>query len=177
MDLRHYRLADLDEARPILTRIYTEVYSGDLADEFHTAERFEERLKGHTRGPDWHAVIAYDADGNPAGFSYAAPLTPTARWWSALVTPVPDGFTAETGERTLALFELMLLPAHRGGDLAHRIHEELLAARTEERVTLLVDPEHSKVLALYEAWQYRRVADAQPFADSPRYAVMVRQLT
>ena len=41
---------------------------------------------------------------------------------------------------------------------------------------LLVDITHPKVQALYETWGYARVGEQQPFADSPVYAVMVKDL-
>ncbi|GAA1419535.1 hypothetical protein GCM10009601_16530 [Streptomyces thermospinosisporus] len=53
----------------------------------------------------------------------------------------------------------------------------LLAGRPEERVTLLVEPAHAKVKALYESWGYRNAGDQRPFPDAPVYATMVRPLT
>jgi GNAT superfamily N-acetyltransferase len=76
----------------------------------------------------------------------------------------------------LALFEIMVRDPWRGTGLAHRIHEELLAGRDEERATLLVEPEHPNVKALYEEWGYQHIGDQQPFPDAPLYATMVRQL-
>jgi GNAT superfamily N-acetyltransferase len=173
MDLRHHDLSDFEQVRPILSAIYGQVYPADSP--FRTVERFEERLAGHASGDDWHAVIAYD-EGEPVGFVYAAPLRTETRWWSSMITPLPEGYTDEDGRRTLALFELMLLGSHRGQGLSQQLHEELLAARPEQRVTLLVDPTHESVVKLYQDWGYTRVGDQQPFADSPVFAVMVRDL-
>jgi hypothetical protein len=39
---------------------------------------------------------------------------------------------------------------------------------------LLVDVTHPK--ELYESWDYSKVGQQQPFADSPGYAVMVKDL-
>ncbi|WP_367137714.1 MULTISPECIES: hypothetical protein [Streptomyces] len=64
----------------------------------------------------------------------------------------------------------------RGTGTAQRIHEELLSGRPEQRVTLLVDPAHPKVKALYERWGYRYIGDQRPFPDAPVYATMVRAL-
>lgn len=175
MELRHHRLADLDQVRPVLSAIYAQVYPAAPDQPFRTVERFEQRLAGHAAGDDWHAVIAYDDD-HPIGFVYAAPLSARAKWWNSMLTPLPEGYTDENGTRTLALFELMLLDAYRGRGLSQQLHEELLGARSEERVTLLVDPTHESVVKLYEAWGYERVGDQQPFPDSPLFAVMVRRL-
>lgn len=172
MEFRHYRLDDLDEVRPVLSSIYATVHEG--GGPFRTVERFEARLASHASGTDWHAVVARDGE-TPAGFVYAAPLSARTRWWEPMIEPLPEEYTRETGSRTLGLFELMLLPAYRGVGLSRRLHDELLGARAESRVSLLVDPAHDKVLALYEDWGYRRVGDAQPFPDSPRFAVMVHE--
>lgn len=93
-----------------------------------------------------------------------------------MLTPLPEELTHETGQRTLALFELLVRAPWRKTGSAHRIHEELLTSRPEERVTLLVEPTHPKVKALYERWGYDNVGDQQPFPDAPVYTTMLRQL-
>lgn len=170
---RHYAAEDLAAIRPTLLDIYSQVYEG--SDAFHATGRFDDRLTSHAKAPAWEAVIGYD-DRQPVGFTYAAALLPGARWWSVMLTELPDTYTAETGTRTLALFELMVLPEWRGTGTARLLHDALLGRRSEERVTLLVDPSHAKVKELYEQWGYSHIGDQQPFADSPRYAVMVRPL-
>lgn len=59
---------------------------------------------------------------------------------------------------------------------AHRLHEELMTGRPEERVTLLVEPTHPKVQALYERWGYEYTGDQQPFPDAPIHATLIRRL-
>lgn len=90
--------------------------------------------------------------------------------------PLDLDFTEETGRRTLALFEIMVRAPWRGTGTAHAIHEELLAHRPEERVTLLVEPDHPGVKRTYESWGHKHIGDQKPFPDSPLYATMVRQL-
>lgn len=95
-----------------------------------------------------------------------------------MTTPLPDGYTEENGTRTLALNEIVIRRTWRGTGLAHRIHEDLLTGRTEERATLLVNPKagDGKVQAVYERWGYGRIGDQQPFPDSPVFAAMMRSL-
>lgn len=59
---------------------------------------------------------------------------------------MPDGAIVETGARTFALSELMVVEKFRGTGVAHQIRHELLRGRPEERVTLLVERDHPKVL-------------------------------
>ncbi|MFD7013981.1 GNAT family N-acetyltransferase [Streptomyces sp. NPDC059928] len=175
--LHRYGIDQLEQIRPTLVALYAEVYAADIErDPFFSVERFTERLAGHASRPSWEAVVAYDG-GEAAGYAYASCLPEKTGWWTHMLQPLTEDETRETGERTLALFELMVRSRWRGTGLAQRIHEELLQPRTEERVTLLVDPEHPKVKALYESWGYRDIGGQQPFPDAPIYATMVRPLT
>lgn len=177
IDIRHVH--DVADVRQTIVDIHVEVRQRDfgLTGPFYSAERFDERLTGHSSAPGWEAVIGYD-QGEPVGFAYAVPLGPKTRWWSAMTTPLPEGYTDETGARTLALNEIVVRKAWRGTGVARRLHEELLTGRTEERVTLLVNPKagDGKVQALYEAWGYAKVGEQQPFPDSPVFASMMRTL-
>jgi hypothetical protein len=134
-----------------------------------------QHLSGHASRPGWEAVVGYDGD-KAVGYAYDSPLPPNARWWAGMFTPLSDDLTRETGKRTLALFELMVRVPWRKTGTAHRIHEELLTNRPEERVTLLVEASHPKVANLYEQWGYKNVGDQRPFLDAPVYATMIRHL-
>lgn len=52
----------------------------------------------------------------------------------------------------------------------------VIGGRPEALAVLLVDPDHSKVQALYEPWGYKKVGNRQPFPDSPNFAVMLLPL-
>jgi GNAT superfamily N-acetyltransferase len=175
LELCHY--TDVEPVRQTIVDIHVEVRQRDLGltGPFYSAERFNERLTGHSSVAGWEAVVAFDGS-EPAGFAYATPLGPGTRWWAAMTTPLPDGYTTETGSRTLALNEIVVRRPWRGTGLAQRIHEELLASRGEERVTLLVNPKagNGKVQAIYQRWGYEKIGEQQPFADSPVFAAMMR---
>ncbi|WP_431959396.1 GNAT family N-acetyltransferase [Actinacidiphila sp. bgisy160] len=175
LELRRVGREGLDEVRQTLLDVFAEVYAHRMSDPFFSVERFDERLTGHAGRNSWEAVIGYD-NGTPVGYAYGAALQPGARWWMHQLDPLPEDYTEETGARTLALFELMTREQWRGQGIARRIHEELLAGRAEERVTLLVDPRKTEVKATYERWGYTNVGEQKPFPDSPLYATMVRQL-
>ncbi|NGO45532.1 GNAT family N-acetyltransferase [Streptomyces ureilyticus] len=175
LDLRH--CTNIDQVRQTIVDIHVEVRQSDLGltGSFYSAERFNDRLTSHRTEPGWEAVIAYDGT-EPAGFAYATPLGPDTRWWTSMTAPLPGGYTIETGKRTLALNEIVLRRPWRGTGLAHRIHEQLLAGRGEERVTLLANPMagDGKVQAVYERWGYEKIGEQQPFPDSPVFASMMR---
>ncbi|MEV5936375.1 GNAT family N-acetyltransferase [Streptomyces sp. NPDC052079] len=175
IELIRYDQEEFADIRPTLVSLYAEVYADQLPDPFFSVERFEQRLEGYASRPGWEAVVAYDG-GEAAGYAFASTLPEGSAWWAGMLEPLPEEQTAEDGRRTLALFELMVRRPWRGTGIARRIHEELLAGRPEERVTLLVESSHPKVKGLYESWGYRNVGDQQPFPDAPVYATMMRPL-
>ncbi|WP_405650606.1 hypothetical protein [Streptomyces sp. RK9] len=71
-----------------------------------------------------------------------------------MTTPLPEGYTDEDGARTLALNEIVVRRKWRGTGVADQLHEDRLKNRSEQRVTLLVNPRagDGKVQALYERW-------------------------
>ncbi|PAU47987.1 acetyltransferase [Streptomyces albireticuli] len=170
----------MDEVRQTILDLHAEVRGdfGLLDRPFNTVERFDERLIAYAQRPGWETVIACTRGGEPVGFCFGTPLASTTGWWSSMVTPLPEGFTEETGSRTVAFQEICVRKPWRGQGVARRLHDELLDGHQEERVTLLVDPDAGggKVKAVYESWGYEEAGQQQPFPDSPRFAVMMRSL-
>jgi GNAT superfamily N-acetyltransferase len=167
--------AGLGDIRPKLLDVYAKIYADRLGEEFHSVARFEERLGWNTEVPGFAAVVGYLEDA-PVGYAYGCTLQAETRWWNGLCTSVTEGATVETGARTFALSELMVIEKFRGAGVARQIHDELLRGRPEERVTLLVERDHPKVRALYEAWGYEWFGEVQPFPDAPLYDAMLLQL-
>ncbi|MYW05010.1 N-acetyltransferase [Streptomyces sp. SID3343] len=175
IDLTHHSAADLGDVRPILLEVYAEVYARDLDGPFGSVAAFARRLDGYAAAPGFACAIGVE-HGTVVGYAFGYPLPVGARWWLGLTDPVPAAEIAETGRRTFALNELMVRAPWRGTDAAHTIHEALVAGRAEERVTLLVDPTHPKVLALYRRWGYRVLSDLRPaWPDAPLLTVMLRE--
>lgn len=175
LTLRRYNQEHLDEVHPLLIEVYTQVYADVLDDPFFSVERFSKRLSGHASSPRWEAVVGYEHE-EAVGYAYGSPLPANTGWWSRANPPLDDTFVAETGARTMALFELMVRKPWRGTGAARLIHDDLLRLRSEQRVTLLVEQDHPKVRTLYERWGYRRVAQDQPAPDAPAYDMMIRPI-
>jgi ribosomal protein S18 acetylase RimI-like enzyme len=153
-----------------------DIYADDpvIGDE----KRFREQVAGHMKAPRWELYAAVDPAGDLAGILYGFALTPDTSWWSPLVTPVPEGFTDETGHRTVAISEIATTEAWRRHGVATMLHDRFIAGRSEERATLLVQPVNTGARSCYERWGYRRVADAQPtWPNAPAYESMVLDLT
>ncbi|MFF2041022.1 GNAT family N-acetyltransferase [Kitasatospora sp. NPDC058170] len=168
IDLRRYQYGELPEGlRQLLIDVHSDAYADRSDDEF--TQRFPWFVDHWTSLPGFTCVVAYDAD-EPVGFAYGAPLATGQEWWREHVDPAPEP------SATFGVSELMVRPNWRKSGTSERLHSQLITDRPEDLAVLLVDPDHPKVQALYESWGYRPVGFRQPFADSPRYAVMLRSL-
>jgi GNAT superfamily N-acetyltransferase len=151
---------------------YVEVYA-HTGDPFFGEERFRLQLAGHMQAPAWELVTA-ELDGELVGFTYGFVLPATTAWWRELVTKVPVGFTAEDGRRTLAISQMVVRAPWRRQHVGRRLHDTLLSSRSEERATLLVEPDNRPAQAAYAAWGWRKVAELRPrWAGAPLYDVLV----
>lgn len=170
IELRH--ALEIDPIRHELIEVYAEVRAAQLHQPHYSVERYSERLDRHAAEAGWEAVIAYQGD-EPLGYAYVNTLQPEDRWWKRMTTPLPAGCTDIP---TVALKEIMLRRPWRGTGLALRIHDELLAHRSEKQVSLLVNPQagDGKVQALYQSWGYEAVSTQQPSADGPVLTAMLR---
>jgi ribosomal protein S18 acetylase RimI-like enzyme len=164
------------EAEEILVSVIVPLYEASHADvidnPFYSGERFAERVRGYFKAPGFEIVIAR-IGGGPVGQAFGYALPAQARWWNGLTTPVPDGFTDETGVRTFALNELMVVPEREGQGVAHALHDELLGGRSEERATLLVREDNTSAQNAYRRWGWRKIGKLRPFPDAPDFDSMV----
>jgi ribosomal protein S18 acetylase RimI-like enzyme len=143
-------------------------------DPFVAPERFKERLAGYMRAPAFAVSTARDGS-DLVGYAFGYGLPADARWWEGLLDPVPDGFTLETGVRTLAVNEIHVRADHRGRGIASAVHGRLLESGPWARATLLARPENP-ALGQYQHWGYLPVGRLRPFADAPEYLALVLQL-
>jgi GNAT superfamily N-acetyltransferase len=171
IELRHH--TDLTpEARQDLLDVYADVRAPLLHLANYRVEAFAERLDRHAGEPGFELVLGYDGE-VPVGYAYGNTIEAGDRYWKRMAEPLPEGYTDAPA---LAIKEIGVRTPWRGTGTAHRIHDELLARRTEDRVTLLVNPlaGDGKVQALYETWGYQAINSQQPSPDSPRLTAMIR---
>lgn len=174
-----FRHVDARSAEEILGSVVAPVYEASHADvidhSFYSTERFVERVRGYLRAPGFELVAACDDD-TPIGMAFGYALPVNARWWEGLTTSVADGFTDETGTRTFALNELMVVPDQQGRGVAHALHDDLLGGRREERATLLVREDNTSAQQAYARWGWRKVAKLRPYPDAPHFDAMILSL-
>lgn len=174
LDLRHHTVAEAAQLVDELVAVYRQVYAD--GGEFHSEDRYRRQLAAHMTRDGWSLVTA-TANGELVGYIYGFSLPTGTGWWAGIEQPVPSGFADETGRRTFAVSELLVLPRWRRQGVARALHDQLLDRRTEDRATLLVDPENSAARRAYDSWGWRHVTYLTPsWDDAPRFMVLVRKL-
>ncbi|MEV7775667.1 GNAT family N-acetyltransferase [Kitasatospora sp. NPDC086791] len=119
---------------------------------------------------DSHSRRILSDGAEPVGFAYGGPLSAGREWWREHMDSAP------AADATFAPSEPMVRPTRRKKGISQQPHNALLEDRSEDLVVLLVDPGHPRVQNLDESWGYHQIGYRQPFADSPRYAVMLCRL-
>ncbi|MEU2950920.1 GNAT family N-acetyltransferase [Streptomyces xanthochromogenes] len=172
IELRHH--TDITPVRQTLLDVYGDVRAPLLHLPHYAVDAFAERLDRHAAEPGFETVVAYD-HGDAVGYAYCNTVEPGNRWWKRMNPPLPEHLTAAPA---VALKEIMVRVPWRGTGTALRIHNELLAHRPEQRVSLLVNPAagDGKVQRLYETWGYETVSAQQPSPGSPPLAAMIRNI-
>jgi GNAT superfamily N-acetyltransferase len=141
-----------------LARVYRAVHAAELKLVDHSDPTVEERLRWTAEAPGFAATVAY-VDGKVAGAVLGCPLPPETLWWRGL-----DGADArEWPGRTFAVCEAFVLPEHRRHRLGVPLILDLLAGRTEERVSLAVAETNIRVWRALGALGFRHVGDLVPF--------------
>jgi ribosomal protein S18 acetylase RimI-like enzyme len=167
---------DAGQAQPLLEEliaVYGEIYS-DPNDAFHGEGRYRRQITSHMTAPGWRLVTAHTDDGELVGYAYGFPLPASTRWWDGLLTPVPDGFTAEDGHRTFAISEIMVRSPWRRQGIAKELHDEVLAGSPTQRATLLVEPDNAPAQAAYASWGWCKVAELRPgWEHAPLYHALL----
>ncbi|MFE0773827.1 GNAT family N-acetyltransferase [Streptomyces sp. NPDC058861] len=140
----------------------------------YAVSAFAERLERHGGEPGFEVVLAFDAEGRTVGYAYGNTVESGDRWWRRMGDVDP----AFTGGPTLALKEIGVTVPHRGTGLARRIHDALLAGRSEAYVSLMVNASagDGKVQRVYETWGYEAIGTSRPSPESPVLTAMIRPI-
>ena len=173
--IQHHDASGLHEQRDELLAVHAEVNADRLDDPFYSLPRYWERLEAYA-ARDGFALVAGRLDNELVGFALGYTLPAGSRWWRGFRGEVEPALLTETGERTFPLNELMIRTAWRRRGYARALHDALLRNRQEQRATLLVRPDNVAAHAAYRSWGWYKLGELQPFADSPVFDAMMRQL-
>lgn len=156
--------------------LYTLVYQNRLHEPFTRLDRFWERVKAYATVAGFGMVTTRNPAGKLAGIALGYPLPAGSHWWRGLQTEPDPLLTVETGRRTFALNEIMVLPQYHGQGYGRAMHDALLASRTEQRATLLVEEDNRRARWAYQSWGWEVFGRLQPFPEAPVYLSMVKTL-
>lgn len=168
--LRHF--TDIEQVIAPLIAVYAQVREPLLHLPNYAVPTFSERVERHGTEPGFEAVLAFDTEDRPVGYAYGNTVESDDRWWTRM-GEVDARFTRSPA---LALKEIGVTVPHRGTGLARRIHDELLAARSEAYVSLMVNAAagDGRVQRVYESWGYQVIGTSRPSPESPLLAAMIR---
>ena len=140
-------------------------------------DAFRDRATKGLQVPHYSLVTARAGD-RLAGFVFGYSLQPGSRWWEGLRPEPPEGFTQETGSRTVILAEIEVRRAWQGRGIGRKLHDAFLAERSEQRATLATNPKATGTQALYERWGWRKqgTIPGKPGAYYREYLLYVRPL-
>ncbi|WP_327037967.1 GNAT family N-acetyltransferase [Micromonospora maris] len=161
--LKTINATESEEHTEALVALYLEIYAD--AGDFYGEDRYRRQLALHRQRPGWQMVTA-TVDGELVGYIYGFPLASDTTWWHGIEEPYPAGFTEEDGRRTFALSELLVRPAWQRQGIAQALHDELVGARPESRMTLLARPDNAPAQAAYRSWGWQRVTRLRPAWDN-----------
>ncbi|MFF8831406.1 GNAT family N-acetyltransferase [Streptomyces sp. NPDC015131] len=171
IEVRHLTRLDRPERQTLLD-VYADVRAELIHLPNYAVSAFAERLDRHASEPGFEITLGYDGE-EPVGYAYVNTVEHDDRWWKRIEPlPGPD----YTGQPALALKEIGVRKPWRGTGAAKRLHDALLARRTEQYVTLMVNPQagDGKVHRLYQTWGYRDLGDSRPSPASPVLRAMIR---
>lgn len=160
---------------PVIVPIYEATHADVVQDPFYGPDRFVQRVRGYMKAPGF-AIVTAAVDGKPVGLALGYVLPESARWWQGLTTPVDPALTAETGQRTFALCELMVHPDWQRHGIAKALHDELFSHRPEERATLLVRTDNTAAQTAYAKWGWTKLGTLRPYPDAPNYDALILPL-
>src|SRR4051812_33077280 len=98
-----------DAVEPLLDELcdaYADAYGHIRSEDIGTkADAFRDRATAALSAINYLLVTAH-ADGQLIGFVFGYSLRPERGWWEGLTPEPPEGFSVETGTRTVVLAEI-----------------------------------------------------------------------
>ena len=178
LTLTHHTSTEVAQLMDELCEVYADAYGAVPGeDPREKSSAFRERATGAPEGRNYSLVTAH-LGGQLVGFAFGYSLRPERGWWDGLSPEPPEGFTEETGSRTVVLSEIEVRRAWQGQGIGRAIHDAFLSERSEERATLASSPNAPDTHALYERWGWQKMGTvrAKPGAYYPAYVRFVRPL-
>ncbi|MGH3920206.1 MAG: GNAT family N-acetyltransferase [Gammaproteobacteria bacterium] len=173
LTLTHHTSAEAVKLMDELCDVYADAYGAVPGEDTREkSSAFRERAAAALRGVNYSLVTAH-VDDQLVGFTFGYSLRPERGWWDGLQPAPPQGFTDETGSRTVVLSEIEVRRAWQGRGIGRAVHDAFLSQRSEERATLASNPKAADTHALYERWGWQKMGTV-PGKPGAYYRVYVR---
>ena len=157
LTLTHHTSAEAAGLMDELCEVYADAYGAVPGEDIgEKSSAFRKRAGAAMRGINYSLVTAR-VGAELVGFAFGYGLRPGGSWWDGLSPEPPEGFTEETGSRTVALAEIEVRRAWQGRGIGRAVHDAFLTQRTEERASLASNPQAIDTHALYEYWGWHKV--------------------
>ncbi|HEY0486448.1 MAG TPA: GNAT family N-acetyltransferase [Mycobacteriales bacterium] len=176
--LAHHDSAEAAVLMDQLCDAYADAYGAPPGEDAgQKRDAFRDRATKALEIPNYSLVTAHAGD-QLIGFVFGYSLPARRSWWDGLQPEQPEGFTTETGSRTVVLAEIEVRRAWQGRGVGRRLHDAFLSGRNEERATLATNPKASGTQALYERWGWQKAGTipGKPGAYYSEYLLYVRPL-
>ncbi|MGH3754349.1 MAG: hypothetical protein ACRDRP_16950 [Pseudonocardiaceae bacterium] len=112
--LTHHASLEAATLMDELCDVYADAYGAvPGADTQEKSSAFRDRATAALHGVNYSLVTAHVGD-QLVGFAFGYHLRPERGWWDGLQPPPPEGFTEETGSRTVVLSEIEVRRAWQG---------------------------------------------------------------
>lgn len=157
LTLTHHSSTEAIRLMDELCEVYTDAYGAVPGEDIREkSSAFRGRANAALEHANYSLVTAYVGD-HLVGFAFGYSLRPEGGWWDGLTPEPPEGFTTESGSRTVVLSEIEVRQAWQGKGIGRMVHDAFLSQRTEERATLASNLKATDTHALYERWGWQRM--------------------
>lgn len=175
-----YNRLTATEAKPRLEEfidLYLDVYQhADPA--FYNETRYRQQITNHMTAPKWEMITATAEPEQLVGYLYGFALGQKTRWWEGLQSELTAEQLTETGNRTVAISEILVAPQWRRQHVATTMHNVFIQDRKEQRATLLVKPDNIPAFTAYKKWGWKPIGKLQPdWPNAPIYQSLIVDLT
>ncbi|MDT3395243.1 GNAT family N-acetyltransferase [Streptomyces sp. B1866] len=160
-----------DELIEVYARVYAmPPYAGDP---FFSVASFRGRLEAAFDTYGFETVTAR-RKGRIVGYVHGATLPADKPWWTSLGDRRPEKLREMAeADQVFWLRELMVLPEHANQGLGRRLHDTVIAGRTESVTTLTCIVDNQPAHDAYLRWGYAIMGQIKHAPESPVYDAMV----
>ncbi|MYV98689.1 hypothetical protein [Streptomyces sp. SID3343] len=169
--LRRLTRWQADQQREAVADTYVKTYGDDPPGR----PEFLRRYADHIQQPGFEMVVANGA--GAAGCTYGFPPRRASGWWTGFRGELADDVAelASAGS-VFVIIDMMVVPQQRRRGLATRMQERLLAGTDATFAAARVNRDNHAALAAFRAWDWSRLGEWQPDADTAPSEVWGRRI-